>query len=165
MPHSTTTRTTKDDSVLKMILRLKARLALANFKRQHGYEKYDLYTLESNLLSMNPTLSSSLSPTTKSTLLNSYHPYKYYRHRYYPTTTTTIATNKNLSSSPIKKPNSSVRYKKEFIYQSCSLLILKCPPPLSEKRSTSPIARPLSLTINDEDAANLLVMLHNHPSS
>ncbi|CAO3614123.1 unnamed protein product [Cunninghamella echinulata] len=162
MPHSTTA-TTKDDNVLKMILRLKARLALANFKRQHGYEKYDLYTLESNLLTMNSTLSSSLSPTTKTTLLNSYHPYKYYRHRYYPTTTT-ITTNKNLSSSPIKKSNSSARYKKEFIYQSCSLLILKCPP-LSEKRSTSPITRPLSLTINDEDAANLLVMLHNHPSS
>ena len=30
--------------------RLKARLAFANFKREHGYEQYDLYTLESNLL-------------------------------------------------------------------------------------------------------------------
>lgn len=154
-----------------MIRRLKARLALANFKRQHGYEKYDLHTLESSLLSINPTLSlssqsssSSLSSSSiaTTTLLNSYHPYKYYRHRYYPTTTTATA---NSYISKLKKSNSSARYhiKRGLIYQSCSLLILKCPP-LSEKRSTSPITRPISLSINDEDAANLLVMLHNrHP--
>ncbi|CAO3620976.1 unnamed protein product [Cunninghamella blakesleeana] len=162
MPHTITT-TTKDDNVIKMIHRLKARLALANFKRQHGYEKYDLHTLESNLLSINPirSFSSSLSPSiTTSTLLNSYHPYKYYKHRYYPTSKTT-----HDYISKIKKSNSSSRYhiKKGLIYQSCSLLILKCPP-LSEKRSTSPITRPLSLSINDEDAANLLVMLHNRHS-
>ncbi|KAI8335641.1 hypothetical protein EDC96DRAFT_354177 [Choanephora cucurbitarum] len=43
-------------TIEEMMHRLKARLAFANFKREHGYEQYDLYTLESNLIKKrNPT--------------------------------------------------------------------------------------------------------------
>ncbi|KAI8091440.1 uncharacterized protein B0P05DRAFT_583949 [Gilbertella persicaria] len=89
------------------VYRLKVRLALANFKRKHGYEHYDLYTLESILP-------------------------KVTKHRYYPTQTHATYT--------------PARY--------ISTLLLHYP--ISEKRSTSP---------TEQDAANVLVMLHNSPQS
>lgn len=106
-----------------MIYRLKTRLALANFKRQYGYEKYDLYTLESNLL-----LKSKKKPIKKT------------RHRYYPTHN----HHGNKLTVPIQQRSSLYpRY------------------PLSEKRSTSPQQQHKSIIPTDEDAANVLVMLHN----
>ncbi|KAL1934293.1 hypothetical protein VTP01DRAFT_6475 [Rhizomucor pusillus] len=41
-----------DIDVQEMLMRLKTRLALADFKRKHGFEKYDLSTLESSLFRM-----------------------------------------------------------------------------------------------------------------
>lgn len=108
-----------------MIYRLKTRLALANFKRQYGYEKYDLYTLESNLLK-------SKKKTIKKT-----------RHRYYP-------THHHLGNSKLTVP---------FQQHRSSSLYPRYP--LSEKRSTSPQQQHKSIIPTDEDAANVLVMLHN----
>ncbi|KAI8371128.1 hypothetical protein BD560DRAFT_434713 [Blakeslea trispora] len=63
---STTTTTT---TISEIMYRLKARLAFANFKREHGYEQYDLYTLESNLLLRKQKTNKKKKPY----------------HRYYPT--------------------------------------------------------------------------------
>ncbi|CAO3612865.1 unnamed protein product [Mucor hiemalis] len=121
-------------NITKMIYRLKTRLALANFKRQYGYERYDLCTLENNLLlkkkqhSVLQKRKILLAPTG--------------RHRYYPTTTTTTA--KKIITPSIKQ--------QQGLYLSY---------PLSEKRSTSPLQQHKSIIPTDEDAANMLVMLHN----
>jgi hypothetical protein len=114
-----------------MIYRLKTRLALANFKRLYGYERYDLYTLESNLI-----LKAKKKQLKKKTTN---------RHRYYPTTTTTISNTAAIQSSHLLSPT-------QLAY------------PLSEKRSTSPHQH-YKKEPTDEDAANLLVMLHNTSSA
>ncbi|KAI9013369.1 hypothetical protein CLU79DRAFT_838759 [Phycomyces nitens] len=103
--------------------RLKTRLALARFKHQHGYEHYDLVTLESSLLS------SLLHIRRRPVLVP---------HRYYP-------------SHP--KSKTFVRSTASFAHAPTPTCIRS---PLSAKRNTSR----LSLSSDDEDAANLLVMLH-----
>jgi hypothetical protein len=108
-----------------MIHRLKARLELANFKRQNGYERYDLHTLETNLLKSHIIKKRPIVQKPEA------------RHRYYPT-----------SSSEKQR-----HYIRPF-YKTSSFSLLHYP--LSAKRSTSPHNIP-----SDEDAANLLVMLHN----
>ncbi|KAI8089501.1 uncharacterized protein BX664DRAFT_297276 [Halteromyces radiatus] len=124
------------ENVTEMIYRLKARLALANFKREYGYEKYDLNTLETNLLSKRDK--------------EKYYPQQQKgRHRYYPTSST---------SSINKRSYHRRRASYPILY---SFLLSQCP--LSAKRSTSPKSIPTTTTfpIEDEDAAHLLVMLHN----
>ncbi|KAI8335361.1 hypothetical protein BC941DRAFT_430109 [Chlamydoabsidia padenii] len=123
-----------------MMNRLKVRLALANFKREYGYERYDLCTLESNLLP---------KPTPKQQQQQQKQQKK--RHRYYPTGSTSALT-------PIIKPTTWSRYshkhRRRISYPTLySFLLSQCP--LSAKRSTSPD------TMDEEDAAHLLVMLHN----
>ncbi|KAG0173168.1 hypothetical protein DFQ30_008669 [Apophysomyces sp. BC1015] len=127
---------THDKSDLaEMIHRLKIRLALANFKRQHGYEKYDLYTLESSLLRTKRLSRHALQR-------------KPHHHRYYPT-------------SPQDKDKKSLPNPFTALPTT-----IRCP--LSAKRSTSPrtyvksISSSSTLSSDDEDAANLLVMLHNN---
>lgn len=129
-----------------MIYRLKTRLALANFKRQYGYERYDLYTLENNLLlkkKQNIVLQKrkTLSPSTSNN-----------RHRYYPTTTTAHA---NHTKKAIITP--SIKLLQQQQQQGLYLSYY----PLSEKRSTSPRQQHKTIIPTDEDAANMLVMLHN----
>ncbi|KAL0084020.1 hypothetical protein F4703DRAFT_1608288 [Phycomyces blakesleeanus] len=114
--------------IQQIIHRLKTRLALARFKHQHGYEHYDLVTLESSLLS---------------SLLKSRRRPVMVPHRYYP-------------SHPKSKP--FVRSTASFAHAPTPTCIRS---PLSAKRNTSP--RP-SLSSDDEDAANLLVMLHRMAS-
>jgi hypothetical protein len=118
----------------QMIYRLKTRLALANFKRLYGYERYDLHTLETNLILKTKNHKKQLKK--KPTQSN--------RHRYYPTSTTTST---QYQPNLLLSPTQALRY------------------PLSEKRSTSP-QQPYKKIPTDEDAANLLVMLHtSKPSS
>lgn len=128
-----------------MIYRLKTRLALANFKRQYGFERYDLHTLESNLL-------------RNQIKKNIYHEKKKHdqheKHRYYPTMTNNNKSNHGTrfmysNSSPLLSPSQ----------QSLTLRY-----PLSEKRSTSPLQAHKTIIPTDEDAANVLVMLHNMSS-
>ncbi|KAG2202879.1 hypothetical protein INT47_008911 [Mucor saturninus] len=114
-----------------MIYRLKTRLALANFKRQYGYERYDLYTLESSLLK------SKKKPIKKT------------RHRYYPT------HNHHGHKSTVP---TSFQHQQQHHHHRSSLYPRY---PLSEKRSTSPQQHHTSIIPTDEDAANVLVMLHN----
>ncbi|GAN11112.1 hypothetical protein MAM1_0474c10669 [Mucor ambiguus] len=132
----------KNADIKQMIHRLKTRLALANFKRQYGFERYDLHTLESNLL--------------RNQIKKSIHHGKrkhdqHEKHRYYPTN----ASNGHLHhgtrfiSSPSSSPSQqslAPRY------------------PVSEKRSTSPQQAHKTIVPTDEDAANVLVMLHNMAS-
>lgn len=126
----------------KMLRRLQVRLGLAEFKRKNGYEKYDLYTLEKNLLRVTKrcrTLSPP-KPITKSK-----------RHRYYPT-------------FPVNK-------KYHDTSRSMLLLATHVQGPLSAKRETPPrrMIMPKSpsppSSSDDEDAANLLVMLHHNTMS
>ncbi|KAI9335562.1 hypothetical protein BD770DRAFT_432132 [Pilaira anomala] len=116
----------QDDNITQMIYRLKTRLALANFKRQYGYERYDLHTLESNLFKQKKRVKKSVPV----------------RHRYYPTHN----HHGNKVIIPIQQQSLYPRY------------------PLSEKRSTSPQQHHKSIIPTDEDAANVLVMLHNMSS-
>lgn len=92
-----------------MIYRLKTRLELANFKRKFGYERVDLYTLESNLIQKKKNIT--------------IHKKQKRRHRYYPTNTIHYTT---IPTSP-QQPNNI----------SPSLLLYPRYP-LSAKRSTSP---------------------------
>ncbi|KAI8989957.1 hypothetical protein BDB01DRAFT_487842 [Pilobolus umbonatus] len=119
-----------------MIYRLKTRLALADFKRQHGYEKYDLYTLESSLIKT--TNHKKNEPTSV-------------RHRYYPVV---ISKNK-LSKGHVMSTHRPYRtaINKSMLFSPTSHLRS----PLSAKRSTSPCPSDAI----EEDAANILVMLHN----
>lgn len=142
-----------------MIHRLKTRLALANFKRQYGYEKYDLHTLEWNLienrrcrrLKRKENQSSSPVSTAKN------------HRRYYPHYTT--------SSTLEQQPKMITR---TVTNSATSWIFIRTP--LSAKRSTSPQVEDEdsfpaaaggggscgTITDEEEDAANLLVMLHNH---
>ncbi|KAI9313917.1 hypothetical protein BX666DRAFT_1863454 [Dichotomocladium elegans] len=122
-----------------MIYRLKTRLALANFKRQYGYEKYDLHTLESSLLLR--------------------------------------CHQEHIRQYQLQNPF----LKKKKDQMSVTRRLPMCP--VSAKRSTSPRFPPkqrppskiaatavhrfvhdhaLPFSSDEEDAANLLVMLHNH---
>ncbi|KAI9322844.1 hypothetical protein BX666DRAFT_1898882 [Dichotomocladium elegans] len=133
----------------EMILRLKTRLALADFKRQHGYERYDLSTLESNLFKRSHHHKSRRSRQQQ----QQQQQQQQSRHRYYPTSP--------VAASPCKTIHST------YMLQPATLLRS----PLSEKRHTPPRARQITLSpsspstatlsSDDEDAANLLVMLHN----
>lgn len=135
------------ENITKMIYRLKTRLALANFKRQYGYEKYDLYTLENNLLLKKKQ---NIVIQKRRTLLSP--PTSDNRHRYYPTSTTT--THANHTKKTIITPSIKLlQQQQQGLYLSYY--------PLSEKRSTSPRQQHKTIIPTDEDAANMLVMLHN----
>ncbi|KAI8645280.1 hypothetical protein BD408DRAFT_84036 [Parasitella parasitica] len=149
-----TTATSPDMS--DMVHRLKARLALANFKREHGYENVDLRTLESSLYEHQLRPSQS-SPTaaTRSVASPLIHDKKRRRvlshHRFYPT-------------SPPSQHSDLDRLIKKNASRSPSHI------PLSEARSQhSPLVadnRKLSATLSsdDEDAAHLLVLMHQSPT-
>ncbi|EPB91166.1 hypothetical protein HMPREF1544_02046 [Mucor circinelloides 1006PhL] len=148
--------TTTPPDMSDMIHRLKARLALANFKREHGYENVDLATLESPLYEqkLRPSQSSPTS-TTRTTTSPLIHDKKRRRvlshHRFYPT-------------SPPMQHNDMDRLIKKNASRSPSHI------PLSETRSQhSPLItdnRKLSATLSsdDEDAAHLLVLMHQSPT-
>ena len=139
-----------------MVHRLKARLALANFKREHGYENVDLRTLESTLYEhkLRPSHSSP-TITTRTMASPLIHDKKRRRvlshHRFYPT-------------SPPMQHNDLDRLIKKNASKSPSHI------PLSETRSQhSPLVvdnRKLSATLSsdDEDAAHLLVLMHQSPT-
>jgi hypothetical protein len=99
-------------------------LALANFKREHGYEKYDLSTLETSLLLLKNNKGENRINDDSSKKIKPHH-------RYYP------------SSKPYTKPEN-------YYYKTHHHFSYK----LSAKRSTF-------IPSTDEDAANLLVMLHH----
>ncbi|KAL9553400.1 hypothetical protein MBANPS3_003313 [Mucor bainieri] len=132
----------KNADIKQMIYRLKTRLALANFKRQYGFERYDLHTLETNLLK---------SQIKK----NIYHGKRKHdqheKHRYYPT------------SASNGHPHHGTRFKPSAPL-SPSQQALAPRYPVSEKRSTSPQQAHKTIVPTDEDAANVLVMLHNMAS-
>ncbi|SAM01365.1 hypothetical protein [Absidia glauca] len=140
-----------------MMNRLKVRLALANFKREYGYERYDLCTLESNLL---PHKKVKYQPQPQ-------QPQQKKRHRYYPTGSTTALTPIIKPTCPSFTTSSWSRYshkhRRRISYPTLySFLLSQCP--LSAKRSTSPKSSPAAhptFPIDEEDAAHLLVMLHN----
>lgn len=157
----------------KMAHRLKIRLALANFKRQHGYEKYDLHTLESSILFQpkNTKRGKSVSTTTRNT--------GYYS-RYYKTMTAeplgSSSTPTNSSSGiaraassdtppfllrsrlSAKRSTSPRRHRSPTITTSSNRQYS----PLSSSQSSADSAvRSNALSSDEEDAANLLVMLHN----
>ncbi|ORZ07853.1 hypothetical protein BCR42DRAFT_455790 [Absidia repens] len=148
----------QQDNVAEMMNRLKVRLALANFKREYGYERYDLCTLESSLLSR--------KQIKKDHQAQQKQQQEQQRHRYYPTRST--------SPTAISKPNPSSatttsswsrysnKHRRRISYPTLySFLLSQCP--LSAKRSTSPkpLVHSTTFPIADEDAAHLLVMLHN----
>lgn len=133
-----------------MIHRLKARLALANYKRVHGYENVDLRTLESSLYDhkVKPTITKPLTvherDKKRRRLLLSHH-------RFYPT-------------SPPLQHNDMDRLIKKNASRSPANI------PLSETRLQNSIygtydQRKLSATLSsdDEDAAHLLVLMHQSP--
>lgn len=123
---------------------MKARLALANFKLEHGYSNVDLRTLESSLYKDKFTKKPPVSPKEpnkrKRKLLGS-------NHRFYPT-------------SPPLQHNDMDRLIKKNASRSPSNV------PLSEMRLSSAAQRKLSLTLSsdDEDAAHLLVLMHQSPT-
>ncbi|KAI8371745.1 uncharacterized protein BYT42DRAFT_616812 [Radiomyces spectabilis] len=128
----------RSNDISEMIYRLKTRLALANFKRQHGYERCDLNTLELNLL-LRPTMKSLMNKRARAVSA-----FPQPQHRYYPTPPLRNKIHKSKSS--------------------CSPTQIQVP--YSAQRSTSPrpAYSPLSydsMSSDDEDAANLLVMLHH----
>ncbi|KAI9267195.1 hypothetical protein EDC94DRAFT_657565 [Helicostylum pulchrum] len=127
----------QNENITQMIYRLKTRLALANFKRQYGYEKYDLHTLESNLLSSKHKKRPVHKKNTTTMVTTTT------RHRYYPT--------HNYHGNKVIIPLQA----QQSLYPRY---------PLSEKRSTSPQQQHKSIIPTDEDAANVLVMLHNMSS-
>ncbi|CAO3606662.1 unnamed protein product [Mucor fragilis] len=127
----------KNADIKQMIHRLKTRLALANFKRQYGFERYDLHTLESNLL----------KSQIKKTVCHGKRKHdQHEKHRYYPTNTSNHGTRFMPSASSPPQQTLAPRY------------------PVSEKRSTSPQQAHKTIVPTDEDAANVLVMLHNMAS-
>lgn len=138
-----------------MIYRLKARLALANFKRERGFENVDLRTLESSLYD-HKLRANTTSPTTTATTTLSHLPEKKRRkllsqHRFYPT-------------SPPLQHNDMDRLIKKSASRSPANI------PLSETRLHHTISggnqRKLSATLSsdDEDAAHLLVLMHQIPT-
>ncbi|KAI8379997.1 hypothetical protein EDC96DRAFT_492592 [Choanephora cucurbitarum] len=114
-----------------LIHRLKLRLALANFKREHGYEHIDLRTLESSLYehrlkkSLPAIIEEDSHPKKKRKLIS--------EHPFYPFT------------SP---PNHSFR--KKLSGNTDARLHYD--------------QRKISLSSDDEDAAHLLVMMHQSPT-
>lgn len=131
-----------------LIHRLKVRLALANYKRTHGYENVDLRTLESSLYDHNlkpttsPTIAKILSPNERDKkrrrLLLSHH-------RFYPT-------------SPPLQHNDIDRLIKKNASRSTANI------PLSETRLYDKRKLSATLSSDDEDAAHLLVLMHQSPT-
>ncbi|RCH82146.1 hypothetical protein CU098_008408 [Rhizopus stolonifer] len=99
-------QTMEQKDLSNLIHRLKLRLALANFKREHGYENVDLRTLESSLYEHKLTSIDKYSNTTK-------------------------------IQSPTRIPLSATRLEQ---------------------------SRKISLSSDDEDAAHLLVLMHQSPT-
>lgn len=123
-------------------MRLKTRLALADFKRKHGFEKYDLSTLESSLFRMHRRIQRRKQHQKQQ---------QQRPHRYYPTLP---VSDKDLIRKPVCTQN--------YTFQSAMFLRS----PLSAKRCAPPripSSSPSLSTVSsdEEDAANLLVMLHN----
>lgn len=158
----------------QMIHRLKTRLALANFKRQHGYEKYDLHTLESNLL-----LHQHKRPKKQDE-----PPPNYYRRYYHPSppqqqddkmppaaavrkvaatrSTPLYPLSAKRSTSPRfphKRPLSSSSSSTTHNRQHRATTVESTSPPI--QHPTEDI-NPIPFSSDEEDAANLLVMLHHH---
>lgn len=127
-----------------MIHRLKARLALANFKREHGYENVDLRTLESSLYQHKSLLCAKpiLDKKRRKLLLS--------HHRFYPT-------------SPPLQHNDIDRLIKKNASRGLAHI------PLSETRlqihgQTNDRKLSVTLSSDDEDAAHLLVLMHQSPT-
>ncbi|KAJ8659499.1 hypothetical protein O0I10_004864 [Lichtheimia ornata] len=138
------------DDIPTMLRRLQVRLRLAEFKRKNGYEKYDLYTLEKNLLRVTKCYRALLRPPSQATTTKSK------QHRYYPTFPVSTKCN-------------------DATTRSMLLLATHVQGPLSAKRDTPPrrIKSDISSSkssspstscssSDEEDAAKLLVMLHHH---
>ncbi|KAI7856963.1 hypothetical protein BDC45DRAFT_533415 [Circinella umbellata] len=114
--------------ITEMMHRLKTRLALANFKRQYGYEKYDLQTLEINLFqSTEPRRKKSKKKEDNNIIPN------YYR-RYYPNNNEEEEEQQQqlyadeINNASLSPPIRATRSTPLYSIQS----------PLSAKRSTSP---------------------------
>ncbi|KAG2237933.1 hypothetical protein BDF21DRAFT_495546 [Thamnidium elegans] len=145
-------QTTQQPDMSNLIHRLKARLALANFKLEHGYQNLDLRTLESSLydhnLKTDTTLPKSITAVQdrdkkRRKMLLSHH-------RFYPT------------SPPLQYNDMDRLIKKNASRSSANI-------PLSETRLQTYgnyNHRKLSSTLSsdDEDAAHLLVLMHQSPT-
>lgn len=126
---------------------MKARLALANFKLEHGYSNVDLRTLESTLYEDKLiTKDAKKAPSPKPVENKRKRKLFASNHRFYPT-------------SPPLQHNDMDRLIKKNASRSPSNV------PLSEMRSINN-HRKLSLTLSsdDEDAAHLLVLMHQSPT-
>ncbi|KAI7897748.1 uncharacterized protein BX663DRAFT_527415 [Cokeromyces recurvatus] len=145
--------------------RMKARLALANFKREHGFENIDLRTLESSLYEdkLKPLQQVAKVTTISSPLLDKKRKKLMSHHRFYPTSPPMQHNDmdrlikKNASRSPANIPLSETRlqhpYKRHYYSTT----------PNAVNTTTS---RKLSATLSsdDEDAAHLLVLMHQSPT-
>jgi hypothetical protein len=116
---------------------MKARLALANFKLEHGYSNIDLRTLESSLYKdkFKPAPPKPQDKRKRKLITAN--------HRFYPT-------------SPPLQHNDMDRLIKKNASRSPSNV------PLSEMRSNRKLS--LTLSSDDEDAAHLLVLMHQSPT-
>ncbi|KAI8878390.1 hypothetical protein K501DRAFT_277543 [Backusella circina FSU 941] len=123
-------------NVSNFVHRLKTRLALANFKREHGLENVDLRTLESSLV-MEKKTQTAHSPIQFKSRKKKSSP------RFYPPSDMDRLINKNASHTSVSMP-------------------------ISEQRSTSPKLHAkmdiAAYSSDDEDAAHLLVMMHQSPT-
>ncbi|CEG68728.1 hypothetical protein RMATCC62417_04934 [Rhizopus microsporus] len=123
--------------------RLKARLTLANFKREHGYENVDLHTLESSLFERVPTKPSN--PLTKLNIHDKKRKRLLSHHRFYPTSPPFYSHDRTIKHHAPRSPSHV---------------------PISDTRLRPYEKRKLSATLSsdDEDAAHLLVMMHHSPT-
>ncbi|KAI9478641.1 MAG: hypothetical protein EXX96DRAFT_571711 [Benjaminiella poitrasii] len=164
-----------------LMQRMKARLALANFKREHGFENVDLRTLESSLYedklkpfqsssTMNNKVSSSLLLTASPTIVDKKRKKLMSHHRFYPTSPPMQHNDidrlikKNASRSPANIPLSETRlqhpYKRRYYPTTANNTAN------ANTASTVNNLRKLSATLSsdDEDAAHLLVLMHQSPT-
>lgn len=154
-----------------MIHRLKTRLALANFKRQHGYEKYDLHTLESNLLLHQHKRPKKQDDTPPPNYYRRYYHHPQQQDDKIPSAATVrkVAATRSTPLYPLSaKRSTSPRFPHKRPLSSSSSSITHNRTTSTAIGSTSPIhhttedINPMPFSSDEEDAANLLVMLHHH---
>ncbi|KAI8875698.1 hypothetical protein K501DRAFT_338542 [Backusella circina FSU 941] len=128
--------------ITKLVHRLKTRLALANFKREHGLENIDLSTLELNLMFDTKQPVSTQKSRKRRTP----------QHRFYPTSPPPPPhdqlVNRHVYRAGLSTPVSEQR--------STSPKLRTATPLLDRNHS--------SFSSDDEDAAHLLVMMHHSPN-
>ncbi|ORY97749.1 hypothetical protein BCR43DRAFT_490298 [Syncephalastrum racemosum] len=166
-------------SMKEIAHRLKARLALADFKRQHGYEHYDLYTLERRLFERRRvTLAKARRNIDKQSKAKTHH-------RYYSISAPKSSTIAAKASSPshaysatgyatavlprlsaLRQP--ATPSPRERMSPSPTLLLRACPlsaqrlPSKQDDALSSSSCNTATCSSDEEDAAHWLVMLRHY---